>query len=116
MVTEKLCPICGYAMAEPPRDYNICPSCGTEFGLHDQNTSVEELRQAWLRTGPKWWSATESQPENWNPIQQLAKMLFSQAKIPVYWNDYQLGSTIVQVAAGLDPGKFGYRLSELQCT
>ncbi len=116
MVRENLCPVCGYEMEEPPHGYNICPSCGTEFGLHDQNTSLEELQRAWLGTGPKWWSTTEPQPEKWNPIQQLSKMLFSKARIPVYWSDYGLGITTVQVTADLDPTMFGYRLSELQYT
>jgi hypothetical protein len=114
---ENFCPVCGYEMAEPPREHNICPSCGTEFGLHDQNASIEELRQAWLRTGPKWWGATDQQPDGWNPVQQLAKLLFNQVRIPVYWNDYSLGITTVQAAAvELDQTKFGYRLSELQYT
>src|SRR6266446_4815425 len=52
MVIETTCPVCGYEMDDPPRDYNICPSCGTEFGLHDVNASISELRAAWLQTGP----------------------------------------------------------------
>jgi hypothetical protein len=117
MVTDNLCPVCGYEMAEPPRDYNICPSCGTEFGLHDRNSSIEDLQRAWLATGPAWWSANEPQPEGWNPMQQLARMLFSTAKIPVFWNDYSMGVTIQTApsAADVDHTKFGYRLSELPC-
>lgn len=72
MVIENLCPVCGYEMEEPPRDYNICPSCGTEFGIHDLNASVGELRAAWTRSGPSWWSKTDPQPDNWNPFAQLA--------------------------------------------
>lgn len=116
MVTKNLCPVCGYEMAEPPRDYNTCPSCGTEFGLHDQNATIEQLREAWLGTGPKWWGAVNQQPEDWNPMRQLAKMLFSQASISVRWNDYNLGVIIVQGAVDLGQEKFGYKLSEWQCT
>ena len=72
MVIENLCPVCGYEMEDPPRDYNICPSCGTEFGNHDLNASISELRAGWIRSGPKWWSKTDPQPENWNPFAQLA--------------------------------------------
>lgn len=75
MVTKSMCPVCGYEMKDPPRDYNICPSCGTEFGLHDANASVAELRLAWLKTGPRWWSATEPQPAEWNPFMQIAELL-----------------------------------------
>jgi len=69
------CPVCGYGMADEPANYHICPSCGTEFGLHDQNASIEELREHWIRTGPKWWSKTDPKPENWNPFLQLAVVL-----------------------------------------
>jgi hypothetical protein len=69
-----LCPVCGYDMDDPPRGYNICPSCGTEFGLHDLNASVLELREAWIKSGPKWWSATDPQPANWDPYLQLARL------------------------------------------
>lgn len=71
---ENLCPVCGFEMDDPPRDCNICPSCGTEFGVHDLNASILELRQAWIKTGPKWWSITEIQPGTWNPFSQLARL------------------------------------------
>lgn len=74
MVIENLCPVCGYEMEDPPRDHNICPSCGTEFGLHDRNSSILELRAAWIATGPKWWSETDLQPENWNPFMQMVRL------------------------------------------
>jgi hypothetical protein len=112
MVNQNLCTVCGYQMEEPARDYNICPSCGTEFGLHDQNTSIEGLREAWLATGPKWWSATDPEPVNWNPMMQLAGLLLGQAKITVFSNDYGLGITVIQGAAvDWDPARFAYRLS-----
>ena len=74
-MNENLCPVCGYDMEEPPRNYNICPSCGTEFGLSDVNTSILNLRQSWLSTGPRWWSTTDPQPQNWDPLGQLAAYL-----------------------------------------
>lgn len=76
MNIENLCPVCGYEMDDPPRDYNICPSCGTEFGLHDSNSAIVELRAAWIGTGPKWWSTSDPAPENWNPLEQLNRVLF----------------------------------------
>lgn len=72
MKTENLCPVCGYEMEAPPRDYRICPSCGTEFGVHDVNATIAELREAWMRTGPKWWSTVDACPPKWNPIEQMA--------------------------------------------
>lgn len=68
-----ICPVCGYGMEDEPANYNICPSCGTEFGLHDQNATIEELRATWIKTGLKWWSKTDSQPEGWDPYIQLAR-------------------------------------------
>lgn len=66
-----ICPVCGYLMEDPPKNYNICPSCGTEFGYHDVNSSIAELRAAWLRTGPHWWSPADPEPYNWDPYLQL---------------------------------------------
>jgi hypothetical protein len=71
MITENGCPVCGYEMEAPPRDYRICPSCGTEFGVHDVNATIAELRDAWIRTGPKWWSKTDAQPTTWDPLKQM---------------------------------------------
>lgn len=69
-----LCPVCGYGMHEPPANYNICPCCGTEFGIHDVNASIQELRAVWLQNGCKWWSDSDAKPANWNPYQQLAHL------------------------------------------
>jgi hypothetical protein len=74
MIIENLCPVCGYEMEAPPKNYRICPSCGTEFGLHDANASIEELREVWLDTGPRWWSKSDPQPQNWDPIMQLEQV------------------------------------------
>ena len=71
MIIENQCPVCGYEMEAPPRGNRICPSCGTEFGLHDVSASIAELREAWLVTGPRWWSMTDARPENWDPIKQM---------------------------------------------
>ena len=76
-----MCPVCGYNMQDPPRDYNICPSCGTEFGVSDVDASVQELRAAWLKTGARWWSDTECVPEGWNPASQLAEALLNESVV-----------------------------------
>lgn len=73
MNIENQCPVCGYEMEAPPRDYRICPSCGTEFGVNDANASIAELRDAWMKTGPRWWSKTDAQPTGWDPLTQMEK-------------------------------------------
>jgi hypothetical protein len=73
-MVANLCPVCGYGLEEPPQDYNVCPSCGTEFGINDENSSIEELREAWIKTGPKWWSVSDPQPEQWDPYEQLGRL------------------------------------------
>jgi hypothetical protein len=72
MNIENQCPVCGYEMNVPPKDYNVCPSCGTEFGVHDLNSTIADLRDAWIESGPKWWSRTTSQPVAWDPLTQMA--------------------------------------------
>ena len=81
MVTENLCPVCGFQMEDPPCAYNICPSCGTEFGNNDLNASVDELRSAWLAAGPRWWSPVDPQPEHWDPINQLITGVYLNANL-----------------------------------
>jgi hypothetical protein len=74
-MNEHMCPVCGYEMADGPRDFNICPSCGTEFGLHDVNSTIENLRTAWFATGPRWYSSVVPAPLNWNPFSQVSKAM-----------------------------------------
>jgi len=113
MVNEKLCRVCGYEMEEGPRDWNICPSCGTEFGLHDVNSSIENLRNVWLATGPRWYSTVVLPPAEWSPMQQLATLLFEEANIIAI---YDLGTVMAATAEGWGQERFSYRLSELQYT
>jgi transposase-like protein len=74
------CPVCGYyGLEEEPYDegcasFEICPSCGTQFGYEDVSKSHEELRQAWIEDGSRWWSKNIEPPRNWNPRQQLASL------------------------------------------
>lgn len=68
------CPVCGYdQMPDPPRDYNICPCCGVEYGLGDTFDSHRELRNAWLLEGAPWFSRMPPYvaPANWSAWDQL---------------------------------------------
>jgi hypothetical protein len=72
------CPVCGFPeLSEPPYDaqgcasFEICPSCGTEFGYDDATRSHAELRAAWLAVGAPWRSqAIRPRPE-WDAEAQL---------------------------------------------
>lgn len=67
-----LCPVCGYdRLTEPPRDFTICPSCGTEFGYDDAFASHSQLRTRWLQNGARWWSPVDQCPDNWDPTLQV---------------------------------------------
>lgn len=67
-----ICPVCGYGMSDPPEDYNMCPSCGTEFGYHDSGRTHAQLRSNWISLGANWWSSAVPRPNNWNPWQQMS--------------------------------------------
>ena len=76
-----LCPVCGFpGLAEAPRSlsgggsYEICPSCGFEFGVSDDDDghTYESWRAAWLAKGMKWSSRGQMQPAGWVPAQQVA--------------------------------------------
>jgi len=44
------CPVCFFdELPYPPRDYHICPCCGTEFG----NDDAEGLAQSGHRARPQ---------------------------------------------------------------
>jgi hypothetical protein len=76
-----VCPVCGYSdLPSPPYvngqgywAHEICPSCGTQFGYDDCDTSHEELRQRWLALGAAWWSPSRPQPTNFDGIEQLRR-------------------------------------------
>ena len=68
------CTICGYdGLDEPPADWSICPSCGTQFGYDDASTTHEELRNRWLKAGAKWWSPNTPAPPGWDADAQLQR-------------------------------------------
>lgn len=70
-----ICPVCGFNQLEyPASNYNICPSCGTEFDLDDVGVTHSELRNIWLNNGAKWWSAEEPQSPYWDAEMQLENL------------------------------------------
>jgi hypothetical protein len=79
-----VCPVCGYPnLSEPPREadgagsYEICSSCGFEFGFTDEDHgfSDEAWRERWIALGMPWKSRSIKPPPGWNPRQQLANLL-----------------------------------------
>jgi hypothetical protein len=70
------CPVCGWpALEENPehRLYNICPSCGTEFG-YDDPKYYELRRKEWLELGVWWCGDIERKPDNWDMQEQLKNL------------------------------------------
>jgi len=67
------CPVCFYPdLEEPPQDFSICPSCGTEFGFDDAGITHEQLRKQWIYQLAPWFSNYRKPPAGWNPWTQLA--------------------------------------------
>jgi hypothetical protein len=65
------CPVCGFNLKYPAEDFNICPSCGVEFGYETAGRSYADLRKEWVATGPAWASRVHPSPGGWNPWLQL---------------------------------------------
>jgi hypothetical protein len=69
------CPVCGYnKLTDPPKHFNICPSCGTEFENDDYETSYAELRARWIAGGARWWSEYDLKPIFWSAREQLRRV------------------------------------------
>ena len=70
------CPVCAYSrMEEPPEDGVICPCCGTEFGLDDDEDfglTIAQIRDRWVAAGAPWFSRATQEPFLWNGLGQLA--------------------------------------------
>jgi hypothetical protein len=79
------CPVCGYAnLSEPPRgksgggSYEICPSCGFEFGVtdDDEGFTYSSWRRQWIDSGMIWYGKdSDPPPIDWNPNEQLQNLL-----------------------------------------
>jgi hypothetical protein len=76
------CPVCGYPELSIPAysgnagSYEICPSCGFQFGVSDDNDRItfDEWRESWIDQGMPWNSRGIRPPVNWNPRQQLSRL------------------------------------------
>jgi hypothetical protein len=69
--TKYRCPVCMFgALTYPPKDYHICPCCGTEFGSDDAEFSHLQLREMWFATGAQWFFGTP--PANWSWMKEFA--------------------------------------------
>jgi hypothetical protein len=78
------CPVCGWPrLHEPPRteesggSYEICPSCGFQFGVSDDDggRTYEDWRREWVEAGMPWHSRGIKQPWGWDPRRQLQALL-----------------------------------------
>ena len=77
------CPVCGYPdLREAPRSkrsggsYEICPSCGFQFGVTDDDRgfTYEAWRKLWVEGGMVWDQGRSQPPAGWNPRLQLAQI------------------------------------------
>ena len=77
------CPVCGFPKLKDPArsasgggSYEICPSCGFQFGVDDDDKGIshEEARAKWISDGHPWRSKGQKQPAKWNPEKQLASL------------------------------------------
>jgi hypothetical protein len=78
------CPVCGFdRLEDPPNNYTICPSCGTEFENDDVRMTREQLRRSWIDSGHTWWSTSEQPPDDWNPKRQLEELLHPEIRFVI---------------------------------
>jgi hypothetical protein len=69
------CPVCGFdRMLRPPHAGYICPCCGVEFEVDDDEFNHAELRGQWIARGMPWFSRAADPPVGWNPIDQLSRV------------------------------------------
>lgn len=69
------CPVCGFAkLKEPPRSasggpsYEICPACGFQFGVSDDDDEIsyDQWREDWVGSGMEWTSLGIPKPRGWD--------------------------------------------------
>jgi hypothetical protein len=88
MTAQHLCPACGFDLWFAPWNegapsYEICPSCGIQFGYDDAAGGRESERAAiytswrarWTQDGMPWFSAGQRPPADWNPAKSLERLL-----------------------------------------
>ncbi len=74
------CPVCNYSglsedvvCSDGMPSFEICPSCGFQFGVDDANgITYEAWREAWVKGGMKWWYDSMCQPPNRDTFKPLA--------------------------------------------
>jgi len=85
------CPVCGCTgLTEPPRpdgsgSYEICWSCGFEFGVTDDDLGYTNLawRAQWIGRGMPWDSrGLRPPPSGWDPKRQLANLVGGGSGLP----------------------------------
>lgn len=100
-----MCLVCGFlGMRDAPRDFEICPCCGTEFGLDDVERSHADLRQDWMARGAQWFSKATKPPARWDAMEQLAEADF----LP-YANEVDASAPLVVPVVELRKGKSRYQ-------
>jgi hypothetical protein len=63
-------------MPYPAVPYNICPCCGTEFGVDNRTADYPTLRRNWIAAGMPWFDDITSPAKNWSPFLQLIEAGF----------------------------------------
>ena len=106
-----ICPVCGFLMRYPPRDWHICPSCGTEFGYEDVGRTHEELKNGWIARGMRWWSPVETPPIGWSPIEQLNNLAVLRTQTYTLSLAYSNNATTVGDVSGITWVRRGGRRS-----
>jgi hypothetical protein len=73
------CPVCGFpGLEDEPRpafgggSYEICPSCGFQFGVDDddRHETFASWRARWVAEGSPWRSSSPA-PRGWDGAAQL---------------------------------------------
>jgi hypothetical protein len=73
-ILKYVCPVCGFLLDYPAKDFNICPSCGVEFDADTVEYSINELRLAWMNRGMEWSSGVIPRPLKYDPVVQLRNL------------------------------------------
>lgn len=77
------CTVCGFpGLDHAPRgaegggSYEICPSCGFQFGVDDDDRGidVETWRRRWVAAGMPWRSLGCAAPADWDARAQLGRV------------------------------------------
>lgn len=80
-VDPRACRVCGFLYDSPPwgddgltPSFEICPSCGVEFGYEDATpAAVRKYRAAWVAGGMKWHDR-KGPAAGWDPAAQMANI------------------------------------------